>query len=338
MIHLKHLIESTLDELQITSGDAEETESTSIELIRKYGKSLIPDKILKSRPALQKKFSPALQKSILKNAVSIKNNLAVVEVNTPGPDVFLLLNFDNAVEDACLGVVRGFTYSSSIYGTNMFRVEWSFVIDEERGKGYASMIYNAIWSKYNGIISDTRLYTGSINLWKRFILKQAALTVAIVDIDQHDFDKSFVFVPFNETLFQNKKFINYGVYSLLAFKDTIPSKVSKFIQTVSKSDYVTGTLEIMYCAYSSLKSKDFTLDPNKPKNKVTIIELVENSKNGFDKTFIKNLFGTKNRVWPSSRNFRKTDFSKVKQICLMLDGNVIVITLKGKELEYAVIK
>ena len=334
MIKLQRLLESTLGEISLERGDAEGFESTSIELIRKYGKGLIPDEILKSSQALKKRFTANLQKSLLKKAVVVKNNIAVIKISTSTSASFVLFDFNNTMQDACIGVISGFTFSNSIYGATLFKVDWSFVIEEERGKGYASTLYDAVWAEYDGIISDTKLYKGSLKLWKNHIIKQAKVTVAVIGVDRHDFDNSFVCVPFSEGNFANRKYINDGVYSLMAFKNTVPAKLSKFLKSISNTDYVSGTLEIMYCAYSTIDSKDFTLDPKKPKNKVTIIDLIEKSKNGFDKTFIANLIGTKNQVRPMSQYFRKTDFSKVKQLVLMLDGSVILITLNGKNLKY----
>lgn len=170
--------------------------------------------------------------------VSGNSNLIVYRYTDSGSDTYVMFNTKAPAESCCVGFIEASRISGKFkpYSPNatfnisgvVHRVHMSEVAKEYMGKGYGSLLYNAVWDDSAAICSDSILFKGSFTMWTKKILSEADFFGVLIGRDIESDVSNGIIIPLTAEQAVAEKVVGAAhARNYIAVKGEVPQPIRK---------------------------------------------------------------------------------------------------------------
>jgi len=256
---LKEVNAKGLDEIDLMSGDADESTSLDLlaeylyegpkdfyKLLKKVGLNANPRNI-RFEPKIDKLPDPRIIEYIEQNAVDSQDQLYVLVNKDKSSNRLIhnLFKIDEPLKTMYVGKIAtrdsdGPYSMKRMYGINGKQVGWSHFAKEYKGLGYGSFLYDTVLYRYGVLESDDTLYQGSQKMWMFHMPRVAEF------FGGTGRGAPTLVIPLTVDDVMDRTFVKDSLGSFVAFHDSVPSEVIKIATLTNGLSYREGTLGIMF--------------------------------------------------------------------------------------------
>jgi len=360
---LKEIVAKELEEIDLVSGDA--NESTSLELLiefmyegsREFSKVLKKDGIntrpqdFHNDPKMDQMPGPGVIKFIKQNAVDSQDQLYVlISKYTNNILIYSLFKIDEPLKTMYVGKVAirnndGPYSMKRMYGIDGKRVSWSHFAKEYRGLGYGSFLYDTVLYRYGVLESDDTLYQGSQKMWMYHMPRVAEFfggTVKNPGGWSGGTGKGMptLVIPLTVDDVMDRGFVKDSLGSFVAFHDSIPSEIIKTATLTNGLSYREGTLGIMFYDLSindkiwddAEKGPRYDSESGRQFEEQSFIDWLESEKGD---TSFEEIISAMTKI--SDMSYRKLRPDAAEVIFVLAEDATVIISKTGDSYDYTLL-
>ena len=193
-------------------------------------------------------------------------------------DYYIMFNTDLDARHCFIGLIKtnpiksAFGYSPKstfkINGT-VRRIHLSELGKEHIGKGYGSLLYQAVWNDSAALASDWILFKGSFAMGTNKILKDASLFGMVLGEDIESSYATKVIIPLNSPKEAQSISVTKSGRNFIAFKGEVPAPVRKVAHNLEGIDIAK---ELIVYKLDHNISEAYEVDPDSLSQEVSDME------------------------------------------------------------------